>query len=94
MEINDINYVSAINPDKPKDRFQKGKRFKARVKNITPNSVELVVEEGIITARVASNMGAHIGDIAEFEVVERTDDRMELKHIKQDKIDEKFDMRI
>jgi len=94
MKINDINYVSAINPDKPKDRFQKGKRFKARVKNITPDSVELVVEEGIITARMTKNMGAHIGDIAEFEVIERTEDRMELKHIKQDKIDEKFDMRI
>lgn len=94
MRINDINYVSAINPDKPKDRFQKGKKFKARVKNITPNSVELEVEEGVITARIASNMGTHIGDIAEFEVVERTEDRMEIKHIKQDKIDEKFDMRI
>jgi len=94
MKIDDINYVSAINPDKPRDRFQKGKRFKARVKNITPDSVELVVEEGVINARITKNMGAHIGDIAEFEVVERTEDRMEIKHIKQDKIDEKFDMRI
>jgi len=94
MKINDINYVSAINPDKPRDRFQKGKRFKARVKNITPDSVELIVEEGIITARIATNMGVYIGDIAEFEVVERTEERMELKHIKQDKLDEKFDMRV
>ena len=30
----------------------------------------------------------------EFEVTARTDDRIELKHIKQDKIDEGFDMRI
>jgi len=94
MKIDDINYVSAINSDKPRDRFQKGKRFKARVKNITPDGVELQVEEGIIKARLNTNMGAHIGDIAEFEVVERTEDRMELKHIKQDKIDEKFDMRV
>lgn len=94
MKINDVNYVSSINPDKPKDRFQKGRRFKARVKNITPDSVELVVDEGIIIARISTNMGAHIGDIAEFEVVERTEEKMELKHIKQEKIDEKFDMRI
>ncbi|MBQ7668000.1 MAG: hypothetical protein IJS47_01570 [Clostridia bacterium] len=94
MRVDDINYVGAINPDKPKDRFQKGRRFKARVKNITPNTVELEVEEGIMTAGIATNMGVHIGDIAEFEVTARTDDRIELKHIKQEKIDEGFDMRI
>ena len=47
-----------------------------------------------MTARLATRMGVGIGDIVEFEVTDRDEDRITLKHIKQEKIDDKFDMRI
>ena len=88
------NYVYGIDPDKPRDKYQKGRRFKARVKNITPDKVEIEVEEGVMTARLETRMGVGIGDIVEFEVTDRDEDRITLKHIKQEIIDDKFDMRI
>ena len=94
MKIEKNNYVYGIDTDKPKDKYQKGRRFKARVKNITPDEVELEVEEGVMTARLDKRIGVGIGDIVEFEVTDRADDRIELKHIKKEKINDKFDMRI
>jgi len=94
MKIEKNNYVYGIDPDKPRDKYQKGRRFKARVKNITPDKVELEVEEGVMSARLDARIGVGIGDIVEFEVTDRDEDRITLKHIKQEKIDDKFDMRI
>ena len=34
-EVNSLNYVRAINPDKQQDRFKKGKKFHSRIKNIS-----------------------------------------------------------
>ena len=64
------------------------------VPNITPDKVELEVEEGVMSARLETRMGVGIGDIVEFEVTDRDEDRITLKHIKQEKLDDKFDMRI
>ena len=94
MKIEKSNYVHGIDPDKPRDKYQKGRRFKARVKNITPDKVELEVEEGVMSARLDTRIGVGIGDIVEFEVTDRDEDRITLKHIKQEKIDDKFDIRI
>jgi len=94
MKIERNNYVHGIDPDKPRDKYQKGRRFKARVKNITPDKVDLEVEEGIMSARLDARIGVGIGDIVEFEVTDRDEDRITLKHIKQEKIDDKFDIRI
>jgi ribosomal protein S1 len=94
MKIEKNNYVYGIDPDKPRDKYQKGRKFKARVKNITPDKVELEVEEGVMSARLETRMGVGIGDIVEFEVTDRDEDRITLKHIKQEKLDDKFDMRI
>ena len=84
MKIERNNYVDSINPDKPKDKYQKGRKFKARVKNITPEKVELEVEEGVMSARLEARIGVGIGDIVEFEVTDRDEDRITLKHIKQE----------
>ena len=102
MKIERNNYVYGIDPDKPRDKYQKGRKFKARVKNtgnlnsgyFRGDKVELEVEEGVMTARLETRMGVGIGDMVEFEVTARDEDRITLKHIKQEIIDDKFDMRI
>lgn len=93
MQVDRLHYVRAIDSDKPKDRFQKGRKFKARIRNITRDGVELEVEEGIMTARLETGTGFGIGDIEEFEITDRTDDRITLKHIKSDD-NKKFDIRV
>ena len=94
MRIEKSNYLHSIDPDKPKDKYQKGRKFKARIKNITPDKVELEVDEGIMEARLESHIGFGIGDWVEFEVTDRDDDRIVLRHIKKQINDKKFDMRI
>lgn len=94
MKIENNNYLHWVDPDKPRDKYQKGRKFKARIKNITPDKVELEVEEGIMEARLESHIGFGIGDWVEFEVTDRDEERIVLKHIKKQTIDKKFDMRI
>lgn len=94
LRIERYNYINAINPDKPKDRFQKGKRFLARIKNITREGAELEVEEGIMYAKLEKPIGMGIGDIVEFEITDRNEEKITLKVIKNDDTDSRFDIRI
>ena len=59
-EINRLNYINAINPDKQNDRFKKGKKFHSRIKNISRDGkVELELEDGIILeARLEERIAA------------------------------------
>ena len=100
MDINRLNslgYVGAVNPDKEKDRFRKGKKFHSRIKNISRDGkVELELEDGLILeARLEERISAGIGDIVLFEITERTDDFIKLKYIKEKgQGDKKFDVRV
>lgn len=94
MRIEKYNYINAINPDKPKDRFKKGKRFLARIKNITREGAELEVEEGVMYAKLEKAIGVGIGDIVEFEITDRSEEKITLKVIRNDDTDGKFDVRI
>ena len=84
-EINRLNYIHAIDPDKQNDRFRKGKKFHSRIKNISRDGkVELELEDGIILeARLEERIAAGIGDVVLFEITERTDDFIKLKYIKE-----------
>lgn len=96
-EINRLNYIQAVNPDKQQGRFSKGKRFHSRIKNITRDGkVELELEDGIILeARLEERIAAGIGDIVLFEITKRTDDFIKLKYIKEKgQGEKKFDVRV
>lgn len=96
-EINRLNYIHAIDPDKQNDRFRKGKKFHSRIKNISRDGkVELELEDGVILeARLEERIAAGIGDVVLFEITERTDDFIKLKYIKEKgQGEKKFDVRI
>lgn len=97
-EINRANYINAINPDTPRDRFKKGKKFRARIKNISRNGeVELELEDDLVlNARLEERIAAGIGDDALFEIVERTEDTIKLKYLHEEGEEEnkKFDVRV
>ena len=96
-EVNRLNYVGAINPDKEKDRFKEGKKFHSRIKNISRDGkVELELEDGLVLeARLEERISAGIDDIVLFEITERTDDFIKLKYIKEKgQGNEKFDVRV
>ena len=96
-EINRLNYINAINPDKQNDRFKKGKKFHSRIKNISRDGkVELELEDGIVLeARLEERIAAGIGDVVLFEITERTDDFIKLKYIKEKgQGEKKFDVRV
>jgi len=96
-EVNRLNYINAVDPDKEKDRFRKGKKFHSRIKNISRDGkVELELEDGIILeARLEERISAGIGDVVLFEITERTDDMIKLKYIKEKgQGDKKFDVRV
>lgn len=96
-EVDRLNYIRAINPDQPKDRFKKGKKFHSRIKNISRDGkVELELEDGLILeARLEERIAAGIGDVVLFEITERTDDFIKLKYIKEKgQGEKKFDVRV
>ena len=96
-EVDRLNYIRAVNPDKQEDRFKKGKKFRSRIKNISRDGkVELELEDGLIMeARLEERISAGIGDLVLFEITERTDDFIKLKYIKEKgQGDKKFDVRV
>lgn len=96
-EVDRLNYIRAVNPDKQEDRFKKGKKFRSRIKNISRDGkVELELEDGLIMeARLEERISAGIGDLVLFEITERNDDFIKLKYIKEKgQGDKKFDVRV